>query len=83
MIRDGEVRDYADLARLGNVTRARVTQVMDRLLPAPDIQEAILFLPAVEAGDDPLRERQSRGVVGMADWKRQRPLWERINLAME
>ncbi len=38
----GEVRDYADLARLGYVTRARLTQIMNLLLLAPDIQEAII-----------------------------------------
>ena len=29
LIADGDVRDYADLARLGHVTRARVTQIMN------------------------------------------------------
>ena len=42
LIRDGIVLDYADLARLGFVTRARMTQVMSLLNPAPDIQEEIL-----------------------------------------
>jgi len=42
MVDSGEVRDYADLARLGYVTRARITQVMNLLLLAPDIQEKIL-----------------------------------------
>ena len=31
----------ADLARLGHVTRARITQIMNLLMLAPDIQEAI------------------------------------------
>src|SRR5262245_49498655 len=38
LIADGDVRDYADLARLGHVTRARLSQIMDLLLLAPDIQ---------------------------------------------
>jgi alkylated DNA nucleotide flippase Atl1 len=29
LIRQGVVTDYADLARLGHVTRARVTQIMN------------------------------------------------------
>jgi hypothetical protein len=45
LVRSGEVRDYADLARLGYVTRARITQIMNLLNLAPDIQESILFLP--------------------------------------
>jgi regulator of RNase E activity RraA len=37
LIRKGAVRDYADLARLGHVARARVTQIMNLLNQAPDI----------------------------------------------
>src|SRR5690606_20620100 len=36
------VRDQAELAELGHVTRARVTQIMNFLHLAPDIQEALL-----------------------------------------
>ena len=75
LIRDGDVRDYAELARLGHVTRARLSQIMDLLLLAPDIQEQILFLPAVEAGDDPVTERQVRRIVAVAEWGKQRRVW--------
>ncbi len=55
LIREGVVADYAELARLGHVTRARVTQIMNLLHLAPDIQEQVLlFLSAVERGRDPL-----------------------------
>jgi hypothetical protein len=50
LIHEGAVADQAELARLGHVTRARVSQIMNLLHLAPDIQEAILFLPAVERG---------------------------------
>ena len=50
LVKAGEVKDYADLARLSHVTRARMTQIMNLLLLAPDIQEAILFLPPVTRG---------------------------------
>ncbi len=49
LIREGVVTDYAELARLGHVTRARVTQIMNLLHLAPDIQETLLFLPAGRA----------------------------------
>ena len=75
LIRDGEVRDYADLARLGHVTRARLTQIMNLLNLAPDIQEEILGLPAVTAGDDPIRERQLRPIMATPDWNKQRRAW--------
>ena len=42
LIREEATRDYAELARLGRVTRARMTQIMNLLHLAPDIQEAIL-----------------------------------------
>ena len=77
MVRDCEVTDYAELARLGHVTRARITQIMNLLHLAPDIQEALLFLPAVETGRDPVTERELRAVVAEADWKRQRGVWNR------
>jgi hypothetical protein len=47
MLRDGVVADQAELARLGHVTRARMTQIMNLLSLAPEIQEEILFLPPV------------------------------------
>jgi len=77
LIRDGQVRDYADLARLGHVSRARVSQIMNFLNLAPDIQEAILFLPAVLKGTDPIFERQLRPMMAAADWAKQRRMWGR------
>jgi len=72
LIRDGVVADYAERARLGHVSRARITQIANLLNLAPDIQEAILFLPAVERGKDPITERDLRPIVAIADWKTQR-----------
>lgn len=76
LIRDGVVADQAELARLGHVTRARVTQITGLLSLAPDIQEAILWLPAVESGRDAVTERDLRPIAGEADWERQRGMWE-------
>ncbi len=75
LLRDGHLRDYADIARLGGVTRARVTQIMNLLNLAPDIQEAILALPRTTSGRDPIGERDLRRVVAEVDWERQRQLW--------
>ena len=76
LIRDGEVRHYADMARLGHVSRARLSQIMDLLLLAPDIQEEILFLPPIENGHDPVHERQLREIVAVLDWGKQRRMWQ-------
>ena len=75
LIRDGVVADQAELARLGHVTRARLTQIMNLLNLAPDIQEALLFLPRVERGEDPLTERELRSVVADLNWRKQRRMW--------
>ena len=50
LIRDGTVHDQADLARLAHISRVRVTQIMNLLLLAPEIQEEILFFPPVAVG---------------------------------
>ncbi len=75
LIQEGEIADYAELARLGHVTRARVTQIMNLLLLAPDIQEAILYLPRVESGDDPIALRDLQAIAIEADWVKQRQGW--------
>lgn len=75
LIRQGVVRDYADLARLGSVTRARVSQIMDLLNLAPSIQEQILLLPRT-TGRDVLTERRLRAIVAETDWSRQVERWE-------
>ena len=81
LIRDGVVTDQADLARLGHVTRARVTQIMNLLHLAPDIQEELLFLPRVERGRDPIKERQLRPIAATPDWRKQRRIWKQLQLA--
>ncbi len=78
LIRDGEVRDLAEIARLGQVTRARVTQIMNLLHLAPDIQQEILALPRVEAGRDPITERELRPIAAIPDWRKQRAAWRAV-----
>lgn len=75
LVESGDVASYADIARLGHVTRARITQIMNLLLLAPDIQEEILFLPRVEKGRDPILMRMLQPIALTADWKRQRRMW--------
>jgi len=78
LVRDGEVADYADLVRLGHVTRARVTQIMNLLNLAPDIQEAILFMPPNKAGEPQVTERHVRPIAAISDWREQRTMWCQI-----
>ena len=78
LIKADEIADQAEIARLGQVSRARVTQIMNLLLLAPDIQEEILFLPRTFAGRDPIREIMVRPIAGVLDWRKQRRLWKQL-----
>lgn len=75
LLAEGVARDYADLARLGGVTRARLTQIMNLTLLAPDIQEELLFLPRTMHGRDPISEPQLRAIAAIPNWRKQRTLW--------
>lgn len=78
LIREGHIRDYAELARLGAVTRPRITQIMNLLHLAPDIQEEILGLPRTVRGKDRASERVVRPITGEVHWGRQREMWAGI-----
>jgi len=71
LIRKGIVCDYADLARLGGVTRARITQIMNLLNLAPETQERLLFLPGATEGRDAVTEREMRRVCDVPLWEKQ------------
>lgn len=72
MVRRGEVRDYADLARLGYVSRARITQIMNLLNLAPDIQERFLSLEKSPLSDIIVTETQLRYACSVIEWDAQR-----------
>lgn len=71
LIQDETVRDYAQLAQLSRITRARMTQITKLLQLAPDLQEQLLFLPEIKG----LNERNLRAVVQQLDWSKQRPMF--------
>jgi hypothetical protein len=72
LVREGTILDYAELARRGRVTRARMTQIMKLLDLAPDIQEQILFLPPIKR----LNERNLRRIISLVDWNEQRRMFQ-------
>jgi hypothetical protein len=78
LLRTGTVSDTIELARLAKVTQPRITQVMNLLHLAPDIQEELLFLPLVTQGRDPINEKQLRRVCSDVSWKRQREKWTKL-----
>jgi hypothetical protein len=78
LIREGAVTDYAELARLGHVTRARLTQIMNLTLLAPDIQKSLLFLPLVEQGRDPIILHDLQPIAMILVWGEQRKAWAEL-----
>jgi len=79
MLKDGHVEDMATLARYGQVTRARMTQIMNLLLLAPDIQETILNLPKITTGHESTTIRKLNTIALEPDWTAQRQEWDRAN----
>lgn len=78
LIRDGVIESYTEIGRLGHVTRARVSQIMNLLNLAPDIQEEILFLPRTQRGRDVVILAQLQPIAQVPDWRKQRALWREL-----
>jgi hypothetical protein len=74
LVADETVQNYTELAQLGRVTRARMTQIMKLLQLAPDLQEQLLFLPEVQG----LNERNLRGIVQQLNWSEQRRMFQKF-----
>ena len=71
LIEEGVVNDRAQIARMMGLSRARVTQIVDLLYLAPEIQESIL------SGERPVRERTVRALVRIPEWTKQYMVWRR------
>lgn len=69
LIRQGIVRDYSDLARLGGVSQPRMTQIMNLLNLPPWRQEELLFLEGTAKGRDRITERDVRKETQTSLWK--------------
>jgi hypothetical protein len=76
MVRSGEIADYIQLARLGHVSPARLSQIMLLLHLAPAIQEYILFLSPADAQF--VTELGLRKIAREPRWDRQRELFEQF-----
>jgi hypothetical protein len=78
LLKTGAVETQAELAELAKLTPARVTQIMNLLGLAPDIQEEIFFLPPVTEGRPSVSERHLRDVLKTVVWSEQRERWAAI-----
>ena len=77
LIASGVVKNYADVAGLGHVSRARISQIMNLRLLAPDIQEEILFLPKT-VGKGGILICHLQAISSSLDWTDQRRQWRRL-----
>ena len=60
------------------MTRARVSQILNLLYLAPDIQEALLFLPPTRRGRDAILLADLMPIAALFDWRKQRRLWNQL-----
>ena len=75
LLEQGVASSQAELARLGHVTSARLTQILSLRFLAPEIQEEILFLPPTRPGCRALTERHLRPLLRTLIWSEQRRIW--------
>ena len=78
LVRSGQIRSYRELAALGHVTRARISQILNLIHLAPDIQEALLFLPPTVRGRDAIILADLLPIAATLDWRKQRRLWRQL-----
>jgi hypothetical protein len=76
MVLSGEVGGYNELARIGQVSPARLSQILILLHLSPLIQETILFASAVEA--KLLPEKELHKIAREPSWSRQRVLLKKL-----
>jgi hypothetical protein len=74
LVKAGAVRNFAELARVGRVSRGRMTQILRLLNLAPDIQEQLLFSQSAKG----LNERNLRHIVSCIDWDEQRGIFGHV-----
>jgi hypothetical protein len=81
MLSDGVVQTQTELAELLHVSQPRMTQIMNLLHMAPEIQEEIVFLQLTTQGRDPIAERHLRAVAREEAWQEQRQVWTMLMAA--
>jgi len=78
MIRRGEAKDYADLARFSCLSRERISQIVRLNYLAPDIQVELLYLSPTTSGRFPISETALRKIANLLSWVDQRREWKAL-----
>ena len=76
LVRSGSITGYGELARLGHISPARLSQIMVLLHLAPSIQEYVLFLAPADTRF--VSELGLRRIAREPRWDRQRVLFEQL-----
>ena len=76
LVRTSVIANYAEAAALGSVTRARISQIMNLINLAPDIQEELLFMKRPLRGNEPILLAGLQAVCSESYWSEQRRLWK-------
>ncbi len=77
MVNSRKVESFTDLAMKSGLTKARISQLMDLTLLAPDLQRVIMRLQSTD-GIEPVTERGIRKLVNVVGWGEQRREWGRM-----
>ena len=79
LIEIGVVRDRTEMARVTGFDDSRISQIMNLLWLAPDIQEALLVTEIAE-GRDGVTAKELMPIARCASWPEQRRLWRNLSL---
>jgi hypothetical protein len=78
LVRAGQIEDYAEVAEVSGITRARVSQITNLLLLAPDLQEQLLFQLRPARGRELVGESDVRPIALEPDWGEQRRMFAKV-----
>ena len=78
LLRSGSVRSYRELTELGQISGARLSQILRLADLAPGIQEEILFLPKTRVGSDLVTEKAIRKVSRVIEFDEQLKLFRAL-----
>jgi hypothetical protein len=78
MIRRGEAKHHADLARLSCLCRERISQIVRLNYLSPDIQVELLYLAPTTSSRFPISETALRKIANLLSWVDQRREWKAL-----
>ena len=78
VLRQNPDLDSSELASRGRISRTRLTQILNLLNLAPDIQERLLLLPPLAKGRENVSEKTLRRIAAEWCWERQREQFEAL-----